>query len=76
MNMKVEGEPLKVGDTVSLRSGGHIMTVISIDQDGITCAWSVRDDVKSRPFPRTALIRASKPLTLEELLAESYKATT
>ncbi|WGR99626.1 YodC family protein [Bradyrhizobium sp. ISRA443] len=71
MNMQVESEPLKIGDTVSLRSGGHIMTVISIDQDGITCAWSVRDDVKSKSLPRAALIKASKPQTLEELLSES-----
>lgn len=67
-------QPFKIGDTVTLCSGGHLMTVISIEPDDvITCAWSVKEDVKSKPFPSAALIKATKPQTLEELLADSYR---
>ncbi|KJC51718.1 hypothetical protein UP09_02185 [Bradyrhizobium sp. LTSP885] len=60
----------EIGDTVTLTSGGHLMTVISIDpEDVVTCAWSVREDIKSKGFPGAALIKADKPQTLEELLA-------
>jgi uncharacterized protein YodC (DUF2158 family) len=55
---------------VALKSGGHAMTVISIDQDVITCAWSVKDDVKSKSFPHAALTKAERPLTLEEILKD------
>jgi uncharacterized protein YodC (DUF2158 family) len=69
-------QSFKVGDIVTLACGGHLMTVISIDPEkGITCAWSVKDDIKSKSFPGAALIKAKKPLTLEELLAESYNPT-
>ena len=62
--------PFEVGDTVTLASGGHLMTVISIDpEEAVTCAWSVREDIKSKGFPSAALIKANKPQTLEELLA-------
>jgi uncharacterized protein YodC (DUF2158 family) len=48
----------KVGDTVKLNSDGHLMTVVSVAEDSITCAWSVRDDVKSKSFPVAALKKA------------------
>jgi uncharacterized protein YodC (DUF2158 family) len=64
-------QPFEIGDTVALKSGGHVMTVISIDQDVITCAWSVKDGVKSKGFPHAALNRAERPQTLEELLSDS-----
>jgi uncharacterized protein YodC (DUF2158 family) len=41
---------LKVGDTVCLNSGGHLMTVASIEGDSVTCDWSVKGDVKSKSF--------------------------
>jgi uncharacterized protein YodC (DUF2158 family) len=64
-------QSFEIGDTVTLASGGHLMTVISIDpEDVITCAWSVRGDVKSKGFPLAALIKGDKPQTLEELLAD------
>lgn len=64
-------QSFEIGDTVTLTSGGHLMTVISIDpEDVITCTWSVRGDVKSKGFPVAALIKADKPQTLEELLAD------
>jgi uncharacterized protein YodC (DUF2158 family) len=64
-------QSFKIGDTVTLTSSGHLMTVISIDrEDVITCAWSVKEDIKSKGFPSAALIKADKPQTLEELLAD------
>ena len=46
----------KVGDTVKLNSGGHLMTVVSVAEDSITCDWSVRGESKS--FPAAALKKA------------------
>jgi uncharacterized protein YodC (DUF2158 family) len=43
---------LKLGDTVTLNSGGHLMTLVSVDEDSVTCAWSVNDQVKSIPAKR------------------------
>ena len=64
-------QSFEIGDTVTLTSGGHLMTVISIDpEDVITCAWSLRGDVKSKSFPLAALIKGDKPQTYEELLAD------
>jgi uncharacterized protein YodC (DUF2158 family) len=60
----------KVGDTVTLNSDCHLMTVISIDEDSITCAWSVRGDVKSRSFPVAALKKAVS----DEAAKEARKA--
>jgi uncharacterized protein YodC (DUF2158 family) len=69
-------QSFKIGDTVTLTSGGHLMTVISIDpEDVIMCAWSVREDVKSKGFPRAALIKADKPKTLEECRPASLVLT-
>jgi uncharacterized protein YodC (DUF2158 family) len=48
----------KVGDTVKLNSDGHLMTVVSVAEDSITCDWSVRGDVKSKSFPAVALKKA------------------
>lgn len=61
----------KVGDTVALKSGGHVMTVTSIDGESVTCAWSLKDDVKSKSFPAAALEKGERAKTLEELLSDS-----
>lgn len=29
----------KIGDVVSLRSGGHWMTVAGVEEDEVTCQW-------------------------------------
>lgn len=34
-------ENLSIGDAVQLKSGGPIMTVESIDQEGVNCVWFV-----------------------------------
>jgi uncharacterized protein YodC (DUF2158 family) len=66
----------KVGDTVKLNSDGHLMTVVSVSEDSITCAWSVRNDVKSKSFPVAALkkAQAQPPQTAEDIAAELLKA--
>jgi uncharacterized protein YodC (DUF2158 family) len=67
-------QSFNIGDTVTLSSGGHLMTVVSIDRKGvITCAWSVKEEVKSKSFPSAALTKADKPQTLAQLVASSYK---
>jgi uncharacterized protein YodC (DUF2158 family) len=60
---------LKVGDTVSLNSGGHVMTVASVDGDSVTCDWSVKGDVKSKSFAAAELKKAEAPLTTLEQIA-------
>ena len=49
---------IKVGDTVSLNSGGLLMTVVALEVDTVTCAWAIRGDCKERKFPLAALKRA------------------
>jgi uncharacterized protein YodC (DUF2158 family) len=68
-----EDAVFKVGDVVSLKSGGHLMTVASIDQGSVTCDWSVRGDIKSKSFPAAELKQAAAPLTLEQLVLGSMK---
>jgi uncharacterized protein YodC (DUF2158 family) len=66
--MSDEDTVLKVGDVVSLKSGGHLMTVAAIDEGSITCGWSLKGDTKSKSFPAAALKEAVEPLTLEQML--------
>jgi uncharacterized protein YodC (DUF2158 family) len=51
----------KVGDTVRLKSGGHLMTVASMDENSVTCDWSVRSDIRSKSFPAAELEKADTP---------------
>jgi uncharacterized protein YodC (DUF2158 family) len=53
-----EDSTVKVGDVVSYNSGGHLMTVISIDENSVTCVWSVKGDAKSKSYPAEALKKA------------------
>ncbi len=64
---------IKVGDTVTLKSGGHLMTIVAMDGRDVQCRWSVKEDVKGETFPAKALVKADKPLTLAELVLRSYK---
>jgi uncharacterized protein YodC (DUF2158 family) len=57
-----------VGETVSLNSGGRLMTVLSIDGETITCVWSVREDIKTKSFPAPVLKKAEEPRTVEQML--------
>ena len=49
------------------------MTVIYIDENSVTCVWSVKGDSKSKSYPAEALKKATKPLTLEQLVLDSIK---
>jgi uncharacterized protein YodC (DUF2158 family) len=60
----------KVGDVVRVKSGGNLMTVVSIDQGSVTCDWSVRGDIKSKSFPSAALEEAAPPPSLEAMLGK------
>jgi uncharacterized protein YodC (DUF2158 family) len=61
-----------VGETVSLNSGGRLMTVLSIERETITCAWSAREDIKTKSFPVRALKEAKEERTLEQMLMAIY----
>ena len=47
----------KIGDTVILKSGGPVMTVTAIDNEGLVvwCTWFDGDDEKEESFPADAL---------------------
>lgn len=60
----------EIGDTVTLKSGGHLMTIISIDRKSTTCAWSVKGDIKSKSFPSAALKKADASPPIEQLLEQ------
>jgi uncharacterized protein YodC (DUF2158 family) len=60
-----------VGDVVRLKSGGHLMTVASIDEGSVACDWSVRGDIKSKSFPAAELEEANPPISLEEILRKA-----
>lgn len=57
-------EPYKVGDTVMLRSGGPVMTIIALDrlydedpELSAICSWFASDNVrKTEPFPLSCLV--------------------
>ncbi len=53
-------EPLKVGDTVRLKSGGPIMTVehVDIETQQVLCAWFDGQEKKLSSFQADALERA------------------
>ena len=46
-----------IGDTVVLKSGGPVMTVTAIDNEGLVvwCTWFDGNDEKEESFPADAL---------------------
>jgi uncharacterized protein YodC (DUF2158 family) len=68
-----ENPTFKIGDTVSLNSGGHLMTVVAIDDKSVTCDWSERGGIKSKSWPIAALKTSFEPSTLEQLVGASYR---
>jgi uncharacterized protein YodC (DUF2158 family) len=68
-----EDTALKVGDVVSYNSGGHLMTIISIDENSVTCVWSVKGDAKSKSYPAEALKKAAPPFSLEQVVLNAMK---
>jgi uncharacterized protein YodC (DUF2158 family) len=66
------GEPLmtdlKIGEVVTLKSGGHKMSVLEITQDAAKCIWSDGKRVRSESFHPTLLIAQGAPITRIERL--------
>jgi uncharacterized protein YodC (DUF2158 family) len=60
----------EVGDVVAFKSGGHLMTVIFIDENFLTCVWSVRGDDNSKSFPVEALKKGAEPFDLEKIVSQ------
>lgn len=52
----------KNGDTVRLKSGGPVMTIVDFStfQKGHVCEWFVGNELKREVFPADALVSAPK----------------
>lgn len=72
--MKAGKNTFKIGETVKLNSGGPLMTILSIDRNGVKCAWSVKSDIKEKCFPSVALTKADRPADLEKVLSAIAEA--
>jgi uncharacterized protein YodC (DUF2158 family) len=46
-----------IGDVVSLKSGGHAMTVEHVDGDSVSCVWPSRDGRMRRDSFQMACLR-------------------
>lgn len=55
MMSTMTGSPFKVGDIVTLRSGGPDMTVVYIEPEVIHFAWFVDGELKTSNLPSGAL---------------------
>jgi uncharacterized protein YodC (DUF2158 family) len=68
-----EETSLKVGDTVSLKSGGPLMTVNSIEgEDSVICKWFVNNIRKEDRFANAAVKKVDGPQTLDELFSGGW----
>jgi uncharacterized protein YodC (DUF2158 family) len=50
-------DALKPGDTVKLKSGGPVMTVVRVEEGHCTAMWFSGDEVYSNSFPKSHSIR-------------------
>ena len=51
-------DAISIGDTVQLKSGGPVMTVVYVDSDGnMDCAWFDGEEKKTGSFPAAAMDR-------------------
>jgi uncharacterized protein YodC (DUF2158 family) len=46
---------MKIGDAVTLRSGGPVMTVIKVLEDQVTVAWHAGSALQQETFSAAAL---------------------
>jgi uncharacterized protein YodC (DUF2158 family) len=50
---------LKPGDVVTLKSGGHLLTVVEVNEDSVACMWmGVDGDLFRETLPLAVLERA------------------
>ncbi len=75
------------GDVVTLKSGGHEMTVKEITEEGVKCIWSDGKLTRSETFHPTMLIVRDPPITridrvivypdkdIEEMVAEMRRVS-
>jgi uncharacterized protein YodC (DUF2158 family) len=50
---------LKPGDVVTLKSGGHALTVVEVNEDAVSCLWMGNEgDLFRETLPLAALERA------------------
>lgn len=58
----MSGEKLTTGDVVKLKSGGHAMTIESIDaQGGANCCWFDNAEYKTAYIKLGALMKFTPP---------------
>ena len=54
---------LKPGDVVTLKSGGHPLTVVEVNEDNVSCLWM---GVEGDLFRETLPLAALEPVEVEE----------
>jgi len=53
---------LKPGDVVTLKSGGHPLTVVEVNEDAVSCLWMGNEgDLFREMLPLAVLERAEEP---------------
>lgn len=57
-------EYFSVGDAVQLKSGGPVMTVESVDEEGLNCVWFV--DETTLPLQRYFTLKTVKKVGVEK----------
>jgi len=48
-------DEIQNGDTVMLKSGGPVMTVIRVSGSDITCSWFIKGEEKREAFRKQSL---------------------
>ncbi|QDA58834.1 YodC family protein [Hymenobacter jejuensis] len=66
---------LNLGDTVQLKSGGPVMTVVKLTLKQVTCTWFDGHNVLQAPttFPRDAVKAAASPESPTDEARENEK---
>lgn len=54
---------LKPGDVVTLKSGGHPLTVVEVNEDNVSCLWM---GVEGDLFRETLPLAALEPVELDD----------
>ncbi len=57
---------LKPGDVVTLKSGGHPLTVVEVNEDAVACLWMGGEGDLFRETLPLAVLELAEPEDLEE----------